>query len=135
MSATYGVDQVIGKTLFAKTVVPLLRYPSSSAPVIYTVEPGKQVGVVDTFVSQPKFDGFYWSFLDGNNKPFYALHKIGRFDLSALVEQGIKSTQQIIKEQAAANATTTDKIQSLIKWAVIAGGLFYLGKEFISKKL
>ncbi len=129
--ATFNVNDIVGRTLFAKTDVPLKRLPEDSAPVVFTVKAGNAVGVVDTYLL-PK-DGrsvMYWAFNDANGKPFYAAHAVGRFDLTALTQQGVKSDQQKADE----SKTWQEKLPTyLTNGILLIGGLYVLG-QFVHAK-
>lgn len=133
---TFNAADIIGKTLIAKTNVPLKRIPMDDSPVIYNVSKGDVVGVVDTYLL-PSADRnvIYWAFRDSNNKVYYAPHQVGRFDVKELQSQGALTLEQQQQQQQEASMTTGDKIFRLIKNTLLVGALVYLGKQIIDKKL
>ena len=133
MADYYNASDVIGKTLYAKTEVPLYR--GMGGNVIYTVQPGEMVGTVTSWIDAvPGQHPFYWEFEDNNKRTYYAEHKVGRFSTSALQSQGTQTVQQQQAAAAAAAQTTGDKIMGLVKWAVIIGAVAYLGGAFIKTR-
>jgi len=93
--ATFNAEDIVGKTLWAKTQVPLKRRPEDTGEIIYTVQPGKVVGVVDSFINPTsgRNSNLYWQFSDGT-RYFYAEHLVSRYDLAKLEVQGPKSLEQ-----------------------------------------
>lgn len=134
-------DQIIDKTLIAKNPVPL--YPSAKVDknkIIAIVEPGKPVGVVYSWVGGDGGKPLFWMFYvktGGIEKAYYAEHKENAFNLPALQEQGVKTTQEEIKEKEDQNKSTSDKIFDYIKkyamWAGIAYAAFLVFKETRNK--
>jgi len=123
--AQFNVEDIIGKTLFAKTSVPLKRRPEDNLEPIRTVQPGGTVGVVDSYIL-PKAGrnvNMYWMIKDGSSF-VYAEHVAGRFNLTKLQGQGLQSVEEQAAEEAAANETLTDKIFRLVTYA--GAGLFLL---------
>ena len=123
-----SADQVIGKTLIAKTSVPLKRYAQASAPVIYTVGLGKVVGIVYSWVQ----DGgtLYWAFYDQNNVPYYAEHKVGRFSVQALQQQGAQTLEDIKEAQDAAENPISTTIAKILKPVTYGLAAFFIIKAF-----
>jgi len=127
--ATFNAEDIVGKTLWAKTQVPLKRRPEDTGEIIYTVQPGKVVGVVDSFINPTsgRNANLYWQFSDGT-RYFYAEHIVGRYDLAKLEVQGPKSLEQQQEEEAAAAETLTDKIGRWLGYAGAGVLLFLLVK-------
>jgi len=123
-----SADQVIGKTLIAKTTVPLKRYAQASAPVIYTVKSGQIVGTVYSWVQ----DGgtLYWAFYDQNNVPYYAEHKVGRFSVNALQQLGVQTLEDIQEAQSSANTPIGTTIERILKPVGFAIAAFFIIKAF-----
>ena len=134
--ATYDAGQIIGRTLYAKSSVDLKRLPQDSAPTVFTVDPGKMVGVVDTYVGPNANTGgsLWWAFKDNSGRYYYAKHNTGKFSTSALQDQGALTVQQQAQAQADKDKTTTDKITDVIKWVAIVAALAYIGKGFIQSR-
>ena len=134
MSATFNAADIIGKTLYAKTSVPLKRNPDDSAAVVYTVSPGGTVGIVNSYIlSKPgRNANLYWQFSDGNNN-FYAEHLIGRFDTKSVEVQGATSLEDQQEAAAAAAETWTDKIGKYVSYLAAGFGLFVLLRDQLKK--
>lgn len=134
MSATFNAADIIGKTLYAKTSVPLKRNPDDSAAVVYTVSPGGTVGIVNSYIlSKPgRNKNLYWQFSDGN-KNFYAEHLIGRYDTKSVEVQGAISLEDQQEAAAAAAETWTDKIGKYVSYLAAGFGLFVLLRDQLKK--
>ena len=133
MADFYNASDIVGKTLYAKTEVPLFR--AIGGPIIYTVKPGEMVGTVTSWIDAvPGRNPLIWEFEDNNKRTYYAEHKIGRYSTTALQSQGAQTVQQQQAAAAAAAQTTGDKIMGLVKWAVIIGAVAYLGGAFIKTR-
>ena len=134
--ATFNADQIIGKTLVAKTQVPLLRLPNDDAQIVYNVSPGQSLGVVQSFLLPgPNRTNLYWQFKDANNRFYYSEHLQGRYDIQELQDQGALTLQQQQAAATEASLTTTDKVFRLIKNALLIGAGVYLVNTIIKKKL
>jgi hypothetical protein len=133
---TFNADEIIDKTLIAKVKIPIYRIAEDNAPIVYTVEPGGSVGVVNSYLL-PKANrtNLFWQFLDSNGRYYYTEHKPGIYDISALQQQGALTSAQ--QQAAAANAqlTTTDKIFKLVQKYLLIGAGVYLLNSIIKKKL
>lgn len=121
-------DQVVGKTLIAKTNVPLKRYAQASASVIYTAKKNEVVGVVYSWVT----DGptLYWAFYDQNGNPYYAEHKPGRFSVTALQQQGVETLEDIKEAKDAADNPIASTITKILKPVIWAAAAFFVIKAF-----
>lgn len=124
----FSADQVVGKTLIAKTSVPLKRMPAASAPVVYTARKGNVVGVVYSWV----MDGpaLYWQFLDQYNKPYYAEHRPGLFSVDALQQQGAQTLEDIQEAQQQAQNPIGTTIERIVKPVALAAAAFFIIKAF-----
>lgn len=103
--ALYSIDQIIGKTLVAKSRVPLYRLPYPDAEGLGYIEPGKYVGLVYSYLEPSPANGRYelwWMFAPatGSGNYYYAPHRAGLYDVSALKEQGVETTEEKIKREA-----------------------------------
>jgi hypothetical protein len=133
---TFNAGDVIGKTLIAKSNIPLVRQPADDAQVIYTVSPGQSVGVVDTFLlPNENRSSLYWSFKDANNKNYFAKHAVGIYDVKELQQQGLLTLQEQQEAAIEASLSTGDKIFRLIKNIALIGAGVYILKQVIQKKL
>ncbi len=133
---TFNAADIIGKTLVAKSQVPLYRLPNDNAEIVYTVSPGQSLGVVQSFLLPgTNRNNLYWQFKDQNNNFYYSEHKQGIYDVKELSNQGALTLQQQQDAATEANLTTGDKIFRLIKNALLIGGGVYLVNTIIKKKL
>jgi hypothetical protein len=133
---TFNAGDIIGKTLVAKTNVPLYRLPNDNAEVVFNVTPGQSLGIVQSFLLPgPDRTNLYWQFKDQNNRFYYSEHKQGIYDVKELANQGALTLQQQQAAAIEANLTTGDKIFRLIKNALLIGAGVYLVNTIIKKKL
>lgn len=126
--ASYNAAAIVGKTLRANTAVQLKRLPADSAPVIFTVKAGQPVGTVFSYILPGTNNSrLYWMFKDETGRNYYAEHQEGRFNISALKEQGVPTTQQETTAAAQANEPITKFIErNITKIALIAAGALVL---------
>jgi hypothetical protein len=133
---TFNAADIVGKTLVAKSQVPLYRLPNDDAAVIYNVSPGQSLGIVQSFLLPgTNRTNLYWQFKDQNNNFYYSEHKQGIYDVKELSDQGALTLQQQQQQAQEASLTTGDKIFRLIKNALLIGAGVYLAKGIIEKKL
>jgi hypothetical protein len=133
---TFNAADIIGKTLIAKSQVPLYRLPNDGAEVVYNVSPGQSLGIVESFLLPgTNRTNLYWQFKDQNNKFYYSEHKQGIYDVKELANQGALTLEQQQAAAIEANLTTGDKIFRLIKNTVLIGAGVYLVNTIIKKKL
>jgi hypothetical protein len=133
---TFNAADIIGKTLIAKSQVPLYRLPNDNAEIVYTVSPGQSLGIVESFLLPgPDRTNLYWQFKDQNNKFYYSEHKQGIYDVKELANQGALTLEQQQAAAIEANLTTGDKIFRLIKNTLLIGAGVYLVNTIIKKKL
>jgi hypothetical protein len=133
---TFNAADIIGKTLVAKSQVPLYRLPNDDAEIVYTVSPGQSLGVVQSFLLPgSNRTNLYWQFKDQNNKFYYSEHKQGIYDIQELFDQGALTLQQQQAAATEASLSTGDKIFRLIKNALLIGAGVYLVNTIIKKKL
>lgn len=134
--ATFNAADIIGKTLVAKSQVPLYRLPNDGAEVVYNVSPGQSLGIVESFLLPgTNRTNLYWQFKDQNNKFYYSEHKQGIYDVKELANQGALTLEQQQAAAIEANLTTSDKIFRLIKNTLLIGAGVYLVNTIIKKKL
>lgn len=132
---TFKASDIIDKTLIAKKAVNLYRLPEDGAPVIYTVAPGQTVGKVFTYLTAgPNRSNLFWGFYDANNKPYYAEHQTGYFDIKALSEQGALTLAEQQAAAVEASMTTGDKIFRFVQNALLLGAGVYLLNTIIKKQ-
>jgi len=128
-----SLDQFVDKVLTAKKPVKIYRSPGGE--VIYTVEPGLNVGRVYSWVGGNDKPLFFMFYLPAPNdkKPYYAKYEPGAFDYDLLREQGIKTVKEETKEKEQAKKPTSEKIFDYVKkyalWAGLAYAAFLVFKE------
>lgn len=134
MAEFYNARDIVGKTLYAKTSVPISR--SIGGAVVYTAKPGEIVGTVTSWIDPTpgRNNNLWWEFEDTNNRTYYAEHLTGRYSTTALQAQGAQTVQQQQAAAAAANQTTGEKVMTLVKWAFGIGVLAYLAGTFIKTR-
>ena len=108
---TFSAAEIVGKTLIAKQLTPVLAAPSyrPGAIEIATVRPGQPVGVVYSWTGGKAGEPLNWQFTDGN-RFYYVQHKAGAFDVSALRQQGALTTQEKEEKLAEENKSLPEKI-------------------------
>jgi len=111
MSKIYSVEDVIGKTLFSKRVIPVYRLPTTNSELKRIVETGQNVGTVYSWQKGLDDRNEIWYSL-GFDKKEYVQHKEGNYDIEALKEQGVKTVQEKVQEKKEAGMSTADKIFS-----------------------
>jgi hypothetical protein len=128
-----GVDEIIGKTLFAQTAVPVKWLASDAAPVAWTVPAGQPVGVVYSYLMplQSGRTNLYWMFRSGAE--YYAEHVPGRFSFEALRSQGVITTEEQIQKQIEENKPWEDRLIDAGKWIAIAAIVVFAGVQLIPK--
>jgi hypothetical protein len=132
---TFNINDIIDKTLVAKTSVDLYRFPDDDSPSVYTVLPGQSVGKVESyFLPGANRSSIYWQFKDANGKFYYSEHKQGRYDVKELQEQGSLTLQQQQEQLQEASLTTSDKIFRIIQQFLLIGSGVYLLNTIIKKQ-
>ena len=126
----YNAGDIVGKTLIAKKSIGIKRSPFDLDPIIFTVQPGQTVGVVDSYYNViPGRSVLYWGFKDANGRNYYAPHLEGYYDLNALTNQGVLTTQQKTDLEQQKNETTKSFIERNLKNIVIIAAIAFLLKE------
>lgn len=118
---TYSVQDVIGKTLYAKKTIQLYDQPYDNAQVIREVPAGEIVGIVYSYL-EPSEDRtqLYWQFQSSTGF-YYATHAVGKYDIENLRDQGLLSTEELSIEPQ----SNFDKIlNTFLKGAAIYAGCF-----------
>jgi len=127
---------IIGKTLFALTTVPVKMQPDDSAPVFRSYAPGQAVGIVDSYLL-PKLGrnkNMVWIFKNASNVNYYAEHLPGRFDLNKVQTQGVKTTEQKAQEAKEAELGWFEKSTNYLTFAGFSVMGFFLIREIVRKK-
>lgn len=124
---TFPATEVMDKTLIANVSVNVRDFPGTRGKIIRTVKPGQTVGVVYSYDDKNSPGEIWWQLYtpDGKNNLFVQ-HAPGRFNLSALRDQGAKTDAE--KEEAKAEADKpwyeklgagiNDDIKLLLKWGI-----------------
>lgn len=115
---TYNANDVIGLTLFARQKVNVYSGPGQQYELLYTVEPGGVVGIVYSWVNK---SGIIWWQLEPGNK--FVSHAQGKFDIQALKDQGLISTQEQMQNEAEANKPWWEKVIKQGSKTIITLGL------------
>lgn len=125
--ATYLLKDLIGKSYFAKTDTRITRLPKNNAVTIYTVSANQSVGTIYSYLLPTiDRDNVWLMFLDQNNRSYYVELVQGKTDEQAFQDQGVKSTEQIIKEETNKNLPLKDFIAKNLKiivGIVVAGAI------------
>ena len=136
---SYNAQDIIGKTLIAAGPVTIYRAANDSAAPVYTVPVGQSVGVVYSYLLPGSGRAsLYWMFNDSNGRPYYTRHAAGVYSLTALKDQGVKTTLEITKDkeaaaaaQAAANMPFTEWLKANIKTVLFIGGAVIILKSVL----
>lgn len=106
MSSTIiNVSQVLGRDLFALKTVSVY---TNSGSLAYTVNAGERVGTVFSWLERS--GQIIWILEDGNQ----VYHSPGTFNFQAIIDQGGKTTEQLLKEQEDAQKTWFERTFSNI---------------------
>lgn len=139
--SSYSVDQIIGKTLYAKKSTPVYNLPSfySLAKQVYTIKPGQPIGTVYSYVGGSPGQPLNWMFKTNvglREVTYYTVHEQDNVDRGALTDQGAKTQAEIQREKQEAAKGTGEKIFDFVKkYAIIAGlayGAFLIFKNYKS---
>lgn len=154
----YPVDELMDKELWAAQKWNVRDTPNKDlGKILLTIKPGEKIGNIYSWVKGKdktgKLDGTMWWQLVGQDfgqgrwttegplkgqlKPVYVLHNKNAFSLSKLTNQGVKSTEEVIKEEKEKadeeNKDWTDKLMDGIKQAAPWIALIYIGGKYVSK--
>jgi hypothetical protein len=99
--ASYLITDFLDKTLYAVKQVPIRRYPEDKEKPIYIVKSGEMVGVVYSWIGIKANvrKSNYFMFYDANGRAYYTPAILSMYSMTHAKEQGIKTTEQKIKEQ------------------------------------
>lgn len=92
----YSAADIVGKTLYAATRVPIKKLPTDSSAIIRYAVPGEPIGEVYSFL-EPKTGRsvLHWSFVDPRtNVLYYTEHRTGYYDLNQLRSQGLQTIEE-----------------------------------------
>jgi hypothetical protein len=146
----YNVQQVLGKSLIARTEIPVWKEPRRPSKEIkgtifknVKINKGDYIGVVQGYVGGSGGEPLYWQFDTPSAQrgavgaSFWIEHKEGIFDIKNLKAQGALTVEEKTKKDEEENISTGDKIIDALKkggkYILIAAALFYgvkLYKEF-----
>lgn len=144
MAESYNANEVIGKTLYAKSKVDVFTnwlYPTT---VAYTVPAGGMVGVVYSWIK--KGSDIWWQIeTSGGANNAFVKHVVNLFDTKSLQDQGAESTEQKAAEQKAAEEAAKEDAKSFstkmfdfltknIKTVAIIGGVAAIGVALIKTR-
>jgi hypothetical protein len=137
--ATVPVTQLYDKTIFANKDVPVFRGNDFKKP-FKTYKKGETVGVVYSHISTP--NGIYLMFLEPKalgGRSYYMLYSPAVVDKTSLKQQGVKTDQQIDKEQADKELYEKSKFEYYIKkygiWVLVTLLAIPVVKTYVQKKL
>lgn len=144
--ATITLTQLIDKTLIANKDTPIYRFATKTlangkkqAP-IKVVKKGEVIGVVFSFID--KAGDIWLQFKEPKalgGRSYYMLYKAGSLDVSNLKQQGVKTDQQIDKEQADKELYEKSKFEYYIKkygiWVLVTLLAIPVVKTYVQKKL
>jgi hypothetical protein len=144
--ATAPVTQLYDKTIFANKSTPLYRYArlvlsNGKKQVPYkTAEKGDTIGVVFSHIDNK--DGIWLMFKEPKalgGRSYYMLYNKANVDTTSLKEQGVKTDQQIEKEQEDKDLYQKSKLEYFIKkygiWILITIVAIPVIKTYVQKKL
>jgi len=106
----YPVENLIDKTLFARTDIKAYTLPNESSKIYGLYKNPQTVGKIYSWVHDGN-KNLWWQFNDNYNRPYYVKHSNNLFSFSALKEQGILSTAEVAKKEAEAAQTLGDKLK------------------------
>lgn len=136
----FSADQIIGKTLFAKTVVNVRKLPDVTSEILSKTKPGQNVGRVYSYVER---DSKIWWQLE-SEKGAWVQHNAGWFSIKVLKDQGAKTVKEVVKQKQQEEKSFTDKLGdflgptgSVMKYALPVGILlfgFMVADRFFPRK-
>ncbi len=129
---TYSAADIIDKTLFAATRVPIKRQPWDSAPVVSYAAPGQKIGVVYTYQGiRPGRSVLYWGFIDGNNIMYYTEHREGYYNLQSLRGQGLLTLEEKQQQEELAKLSLPERVVRTATRGLLLYGVIRLAARFI----
>jgi hypothetical protein len=98
--ASYNVNDLIGKNLIAKNATKLYRSANDASKPYASVKAGTSLGVLYSWLNPNENRKTIWfMFYDTFNKPYYIPYTSNLVDVSALKEQGVKTTKEIVDKE------------------------------------
>lgn len=99
----FNAGDIIGKTLIANKQLDVWNDVASRGKKIGVVLKGNSCGVVDSWITDRKDGTIYWAFKSPLGPDYYIAHQAGSFNVSALREQGVITTEEKIQEEKEKN--------------------------------
>lgn len=137
MGDVYNAANIVDKTLIAKKNVPVYEYPGDSKKPVGYIAAGDPVGVVYSYLPADPLDDrktLWWMFHPATNysKYFYAPHYEGLYDVNALKQQGVLSTEEELEEKELADLPWYERlIRKYGTQLAIGAGVVLLGSSAI----
>lgn len=134
--AEYTADQIIGKTLIAREPVRIYRTASDGATAVYTVSPGDPVGTVTSYLlPSGSRSSLFWTYQDSQGRAYYTAHRVGRYDVSSLQQQGALTLAQQQAELQEKNKTLQARIFDSVRFiALLGAGAYIIANYFKSRR-
>ncbi len=130
----YNAADIVGKTLFALTRVPIKRQPWDDSPIVTYAEPGQKIGIVYTYVGvKAGRSVLHWAFVDDNNVLYYTEHRQGYYNLQSLKNQGVLTKTEKAAQQALANQTMPERVVRTLTGGLIAYGVIRVLGRLITR--
>jgi hypothetical protein len=125
---SYSVDQIIGKTLYAKKNTPVYNLPSFDQNAVQktVIKPGQIIGTVFSYVGGSPEQPLNWMYktkVGLKEVTYYTKHEEDNVDRNLLKDQGVKTTSEIEKEKEESDKSTGDKLVDLLKKVVKYAGI------------
>lgn len=138
MGDLYSAADIVGKTLIASVQVPVYNVAADNVQPFGYIKAGQPVGVVYSWLdpnASLNRSGLWWIFQQ-NGTYYYTPQKQGWYNVEALQQQGVISTQDKINQAAQAAA---DENRPWYEKLIRSYGLYVLGTvvviSIIKKKL
>ncbi len=140
---SYSVDQIIGKTLYAKKNTPVYNLPTfdQNAKQKTVIKPGQIIGTVFSYVGGSPGKPLNWMYktkVGLQELTYYTQHEDDNVDKNLLQDQGVKTTAEIQKEKEEADKSTGDKLvdllKNVLKYAGIGIGAYLIFKAVYKSK-
>jgi hypothetical protein len=134
MSSIYSLTDIVGKTLIAKTDIPVYRgseVPNGQPFAI--VSSGQPVGVVDSWLNPGKSGrvNLWFQYLDEFNRPYYTEMKPGFYDVNALKQQGVLTVKQKIDQETIKNQSLPEFVKGNLMKIIYFAGLVIVAKNVL----
>jgi hypothetical protein len=137
--ATTPVTQLYDKTIYANKNTPVFRSGNFKKP-FKTYKKGELIGVVYSHITRP--EGLYLAFLEPKalgGRTYYMLYTPTSVDTTSLKQQGVKTDEQIAKEEADKNLYEKSKFEYFISkygiWVLVTILAIPVVKTYVEKKL